>query len=400
MSICKTIETISTTSTKFSYGYYKQTINCVIKTLIVNEWIQTRRTKDMSMNVNTTATTYGNYQNNYQTSGTDKKNETTKSTKTTETKKSSVESLGEENLSRAAQKVLKDLRGSRNDMDFYVADFENGDNAKDILSRSDKEFTVIFSKEEMEKMLRVINQNYDIGKLKEFSYELGRIDTIDEEKLEVLKNWNVDRISINPQTFNMKTLKEVNRYHDQEKFDRIFNEAKRMGFIVNMDLILGLPGETTDDILYTLQKAGTYDMDNLTIHNLAIKKTSGLNKDNYLLAKNLNYKKIYGDIYKITREKGLYPYYMYRQKNSFEWGENIGYSLQDKESVYNIETIEENKTIIGIGAGAVTKLINGDIKNRTIERLINPKDPLMWIDELEERLEKKKERIREAVNGR
>lgn len=151
MSICKTIETISTTSTKFSYGYYKQTINCVIKTLIVNEWIQTRRTKDMSMNVNTTATTYGNYQNNYQTSGTDKRNETTKSTKTTETKKSSVESLGEKNLSRAAQKVLKDLRGSRNDMDFYVADFENGDNAKDILSRSDKEFTVIFSKEEMEK---------------------------------------------------------------------------------------------------------------------------------------------------------------------------------------------------------------------------------------------------------
>ena len=106
----------------------------------------------MSMNVNTTATTYGNYQNNYQTSGTDKRNETTKSTKTTETKKSSVESLGEKNLSRAAQKVLKDLRGSRNDMDFYVADFENGDNAKDILSRSDKEFTVIFSKEEMEKM--------------------------------------------------------------------------------------------------------------------------------------------------------------------------------------------------------------------------------------------------------
>ena len=258
----------------------------------------------------------------------------------------------------------------------------------------------ILSKEEMEKMLRVINQNYDIGKLKEFSYELGRIDTIDEEKLEVLKNWNVDRISINPQTFNMKTLKEVNRYHDQEKFDRIFNEAKRMGFIVNMDLILGLPGETTDDILYTLQKAGTYNMDNLTIHNLAIKKTSGLNKDNYLLAKNLNYKKIYGDIYKITREKGLYPYYMYRQKNSFEWGENIGYSLQDKESVYNIETIEENKTIIGIGAGAVTKLITGNIRNRTIERFINPKDPLMWIDELEERLKKKKERIREAVNGR
>jgi oxygen-independent coproporphyrinogen-3 oxidase len=257
----------------------------------------------------------------------------------------------------------------------------------------------ILSREEMEKMLRVINQNYDIEKLKEFSYELGRIDTIDEEKLKVLKEWNVDRISINPQTFNIKTLKEVNRYHDQEKFDYIFKKAKEMQFTVNMDLILGLPGETTDDILYTLQRAETYDMDNLTIHNLAIKKSSELNKGNYSLVNNLNYKKIYSEIYKITRKKGLYPYYMYRQKNSFEWGENIGYSLQDKESIYNIETIEENKTIIGIGAGAVTKLITGDIKDRKIERFINPKDPLMWIDELEERLDKKIERIREAING-
>lgn len=258
----------------------------------------------------------------------------------------------------------------------------------------------ILSKDEMEKMLQTINENYDIEKMKEFSYELGRIDTIDEEKLEVLKKWKVDRISINPQTFNEKTLERVNRYYNQEKFDRIFKKAKEMQFIINMDLILGLPEETTDDILYTLQKASKYDMENLTVHNLAIKKSSELNKVNYSHVKSLNYKKIYSEIYKLTREKELYPYYMYRQKNSFEWGENIGYSKKDKESIYNIETIEENKTIIGIGAGAVTKLIKDESGNGKIERLINPKDPLMWIDELESRLEKKKIKIMEAIDGR
>lgn len=258
----------------------------------------------------------------------------------------------------------------------------------------------ILSKDEMEKMLQVINQNYDMAKVKEFSYELGRIDTIDEEKLEVLKKWKVDRISINPQTFNEKTLEQVNRYYNQDKFDIIYKKAKEMQFIINMDLILGLPGETTDDILYTLHKAGEYNMENLTVHNLAIKRTSELNKINYSHVKSLNYKKIYSEIYKLTREKKLYPYYMYRQKNSFEWGENIGYSEKDKESIYNIETIEENKTIIGIGAGAVTKLIMGESGNEKIERLVNPKDPLMWIDELESRLEKKKIKITEAINGR
>ena len=90
---------------------------------------------------------------------------------------------------------------------------------------------------------------------------------------------------------------------------------------------------------------------------------------------------------------------MYRQKNSFQGGENIGYSVKDKESIYNIEMIEENKTVIGIGAGAITKLVTGEIGNEKIERIINPKDPLMWIDELHLRLENKKRKIMEAIDG-
>ena len=106
----------------------------------------------MSMNVNTTTAAYANYQNNYKTGAAEKKKEVAQTTENTKSKKNTTESIAEKNLSKAAQKMLEDLRGSRNDMDFMVADFENGDNAKDLLAQSDKEYTVIFSKEEMEKM--------------------------------------------------------------------------------------------------------------------------------------------------------------------------------------------------------------------------------------------------------
>ena len=88
------------------------------------------------------------------------------------------------------------------------------------------------------------------------------------------------------------------------------------------------------------------------------------------------------------------PYYIYRQKNSFQWGENLGYSLENFDSIYNIEMIEENKTIIGIGAGAVTKIIKTSLEKYDIKRLINPKDPLVWIDNLQEKIENKKEELR------
>ena len=163
-----------------------------------------------------------------------------------------------------------------------------------------------------------------------------------------------------------------------------------------MDLILGLPRETTEDVIYTMNKISEYDMENLTIHNLAIKTASRLNKENYRHKDVLDFEKIFNKIDEVVEKKGLKPYYMYRQKNSFQWWENLGYSLKNKDSIYNIEMIEENKTIIGIGAGAVTKLIwkDNEKDKDNIKRLINPKDPLVWIDELGERLENKKEELR------
>ncbi len=254
----------------------------------------------------------------------------------------------------------------------------------------------ILTSEEIEKLLDNILENYDLSNLKEFTFEAGRIDTLNREKMKILKQKGINKISINPQSFNEKTLKLVNRYHNQEQFDLVYNLAKEFKLDINMDLILGLPRETTEDVIYTMNKISEYDMENLTIHNLAIKTASRLNKENYRHKDVLDFEMIYTKIEEVVEKKGLKPYYMYRQKNSFQWGENLGYSLKDKDSIYNIEMIEENKTIIGIGAGAITKLIWKDKEKDkdNIKRLINPKDPLVWIDELSERLENKKEELR------
>ncbi|MBF1333060.1 MAG: radical SAM protein, partial [Leptotrichia sp.] len=104
----------------------------------------------------------------------------------------------------------------------------------------------ILSAEEIEKLLLTVKENYDLQSLREFTFEAGRIDTLDREKLEILKKYGVDKISINPQSFNEKTLKLVNRYHNREEFDNVYSIAKEIGLKINMDLILGLPGETTE----------------------------------------------------------------------------------------------------------------------------------------------------------
>ena len=254
----------------------------------------------------------------------------------------------------------------------------------------------ILSNEEIDEMLKCVNENIDMKNIKEFTFEAGRIDTINKEKLETMKKWNIDRISINPQSFNERTLKLVNRYHKREKFDEVFEDAKQLGFIINMDLIIGLPEESTKDVLHTLNELNKYDIENLTIHNLAIKKASKLQKESYEHESNLDYKIIHEKIENVVNAKDLNAYYMYRQKNSFVWGENVGYSKIGLESIYNIEMIEENKMIIGIGAGSMTKVVF-EKENRTIiERLVNPKDPLVWIDELQKRMEEKKKRIMEV----
>jgi oxygen-independent coproporphyrinogen-3 oxidase len=132
-------------------------------------------------------------------------------------------------------------------------------------------------------------------------------------------------------------------------------------------------------------------MENLTVHVLALKKASDLYKDG-IEREELDSEAIDKKIKEITIKKGLKPYYMYRQKNSIDWGENIGYAKEGTESIFNIEMIEENQSTIGLGGGAITKLIEPETAVRDkITRMVNPKDPIRYVEELDERLAKKLE---------
>ena len=245
------------------------------------------------------------------------------------------------------------------------------------------------TEEDLEKVLRKVNENIDMTYLKEFTFEAGREDSLTEKKLELVKQYGADRISLNPQTFNENTLKKVNRNFNRENFDKYFKIAKEMGFIINMDLIIGLPDETTEDVLHTLNEVEKYDIENLTVHSLAFKRASKLFKEDKI-RKELDREIIEKRIRELTEKKQMKPYYMYRQKNIMEWGENVGYAKEGKESVFNIEMIEENQSTMGLGGGAITKIVIEETEFRDyIERIINPKDPALYIKEMKERMESK-----------
>ena len=242
---------------------------------------------------------------------------------------------------------------------------------------------------DLERVLKKLLENIDMSDVKEFTFEAGREDSLNIEKLEIMKKYSVDRISLNPQSFNLETLKRVNRRFDRENFDLIFKEAKKLGFIINMDLIIGLPEETTEEILDTLKQLNAYDIDNLTIHCLAFKRASKLFKESQE-RNSIDRALIEEHIQEMVKEKEMKPYYMYRQKNIIEWGENIGYSKEGKESIFNIEMIEENQNTMALGGGGISKIV---IEERNgidyIERYVNPKDPALYIRELDKRCKEK-----------
>lgn len=244
---------------------------------------------------------------------------------------------------------------------------------------------------DLEEVLKAVNMYIDMSEVREFTFEAGREDTLTDKKLEIAKKYGVDRISLNPQTFKEETLKKVNRRFNRENFEKCLKKAKDLELIVNMDIIVGLPDETTEDVLYTLGELEKFDIENLTVHTLAFKRASNLFKESQERTI-LDGKIITKAIGELVNKKNMSPYYMYRQKNIMEWGENIGYSKLGCESVFNIEMIEENQSTMGLGGGAITKIVIPENEYRDyIERYVNPKDPALYIREMEERMEAKKE---------
>ena len=210
-----------------------------------------------------------------------------------------------------------------------------------------------------------------------------------EAQKEILKKYGVDRVSLNPQSFQEKTLARVHRKFNRRHFEEVYEDCKRLGFILNMDFILGLPEETTEDILDTLEQLKQFDVENITIHSLAFKRASKLAKGSQE-REEIDRKKIEEKISSLMREKKLEPYYLYRQKNMLDWGENIGYAKIGTESIFNMEMIEENQNTIALGGGGISKVVVEEENGHDyIERFVNPKDPALYIREMEERQKQK-----------
>ena len=241
---------------------------------------------------------------------------------------------------------------------------------------------------QLSKILNVVKKNFDLSNLLELTVEAGRPDSITREKLEDLKTAGVDRISINPQTMQQKTLDLIGRHHTIEDIYESYQLAREVGFEnINMDFIIGLNGETLEDVSDSFTKVRSFAPESITIHSLALKRAARLNTenkreimDNDLILSMIN------TATDTCADLGLEPYYLYRQKNMAGNLENIGFSKPGKECLYNILIMEEKQTIIACGAGTSSKIVFGDGR---IERIENVKDPKLYIERLDEMIMRK-----------
>ncbi len=236
---------------------------------------------------------------------------------------------------------------------------------------------------QLTRLLRAVSKCFDISTLQEFTLEAGRPDTITKEKLKIAKDFGVTRISVNPQTLSDDILREIGRKHTAEDFFRAFAIAKESGIKdINVDLIAGLPGDDFKNFSETLDKIIELRPSNITVHTFCVKKASDALRNNsgiYSLSggdatKSVSYSQLN------TKFAGYKPYYMYRQKNTVGNLENVGFSLEGHEGLYNVYMMEEVQTIFAVGAGAVTKLVKADKDGKNqILRIFKPKYPYEYL---------------------
>lgn len=241
------------------------------------------------------------------------------------------------------------------------------------------------SAQEMEALYKKLHEALpNINNVREITVEAGRPDTITEEKLAVLKKWNIGRISVNPQSFHNETLRAIGRHHTVEETIEKFLLARKFGMDnINMDLIIGLPNEGTKELAHTLKQVEKLLPESLTVHTLSFKRASSMTKERekYQVADRNEIAKMMEMASRWTKKHGYEPYYLYRQKNILGNLENVGYARERKESLYNILIMEEAQTIIGLGCGSSSKFVHP--KTGKITHFANAKDPLMYIERSE-----------------
>lgn len=254
------------------------------------------------------------------------------------------------------------------------------------------------SAEHLDQVISRVEELFDLSGVQEFTVEAGRPDSITREKLEVLRRHGITRISINPQTMNQKTLDVIGRRHTVDMVKEKFALARELGFDnINMDLIIGLPGERMEDVAHTLEEIRSLSPDSLTVHSLALKRAARLNLewDQYADMGMVNTQEMIDLTARFAREMGMEPYYLYRQKNMAGNFENVGYSLPGKACIYNILIMEEMQTIAACGAGTTTKAVFPGENRR--ERTENVKDVDQYIQRIDEMIERKEKLLSQIV---
>lgn len=259
------------------------------------------------------------------------------------------------------------------------------------LTKNDQRITSIYfgggtptsiTAEDMNQLFETMHRSFPhMDGVRELTVEAGRPDTITAEKLSVMKRWEVDRISINPQSFTQETLRAIGRHHTVEETIEKYHLAMEMGLTnINMDLIIGLPNEGVAELVHSLEQVEKLMPASLTVHTLSFKRASEMtqNKERYKVASRDEISRMMEMASAWTTANGYNPYYLYRQKNILGNLENVGYAKPGQESIYNIMIMEEVQTILGLGCGAVSKLMapgSGKLK-----RFPNPKDPKTYND--------------------
>ncbi len=244
--------------------------------------------------------------------------------------------------------------------------------------------------QQLDRVLNTVNNNFDMSTCREFTVEAGRPDTIDRERLFALKENNVDRISINPQTVNDSVLREIGRKHTAEQFYKAFELARECGFDnINTDLIAGLPTDTFESFKESLDSIRNLSPECITVHTLCMKRASTLTHQGVILNKAdaSEARKMLEYTQNTLTSDGYIPYYMYRQSRMVGNLENVGWSKKGFESLYNVYVMDETHTILACGSGGVTKLKNNETDY--LERIFNFKYPYEYIDRFDEMIERK-----------
>ena len=243
---------------------------------------------------------------------------------------------------------------------------------------------------QLNRLLDAINKYLDINSIKEYTIEAGRPDTINLEKLKIIKTHGCERISINPQSMKPETLVTIGRSHTPLEIEKAFELAHSLDFnSINADLIAGLPGEKLSDFDASLEKIIGLGADNITIHSLAVKRASRLKDEDpafhYKQSSITNSMTAKG--FETLCNRGFEPYYLYRQKHMAGAGENIGYCKPEKAGLYNIRIMDEHQSILALGAGAISKRFYPE-ENR-LERIPNVSNVGHYINRLDEMIERK-----------